>query len=306
MERSFDFVGLGEILVDVISNKLTDTLGNGDGFRTFIGGQVTNIALNLAQFGMQAALLGAVGADPLGAFCRNELQRRGVNASYVRTSRHYSTTMVFVGRSRQTPWFIPYRGADYRLNPTDVPQDVVANAGIVHTSAFALGYEPLRSTILDTLQTAAAQGVRITLDPNYHPAVWDGSDPQAVLPAAFEHVTLTKPSLDDCTRLFGPGLAPEEYISRFHHWGARAVVLTRGGESTLVSDGSTITELALPPVEVVDVTGAGDACWAGMLLALLRDQPLLTAARAGIKLAAQKVQHIGPLQAANVADVVLW
>ena len=77
----------------------------------------------------------------------------------------------------------------------------------------------------------------------HHRTVLDGTDPQDVMPSAFRYVTFTKPSLDDCIRIFGPGLPPEEYIERFHRWGARYVVMSRGGDSALVSDGETITEL---------------------------------------------------------------
>lgn len=305
-DAPFAFVGIGEILVDLLSEQFTDALGSGDSFQAFIGGQVTNIALNLAQLGVRTALLGAVGRDPVGAFCRNELQRRGVNVSYIRTSNDFPTSLVIVGRSRQTPWFTSYTGAYPRLQVANVPMDVVRAARVVHTSARALGHVPLRDTVMEVLQAAAAEGHMITLDPNYHHTVWDGTDPHEVLAQAFRYVTLTKPSLDDCRRLFGLNHTPEEYIAQFHTWGARWVVLTRGGEGALVSDGSTITELPLPPVDVVDVTGAGDAFWSGMHLALLQDQPLLTAARAGINLAAQKVQHAGPLHPDDVANVTLW
>jgi hypothetical protein len=43
-----------------------------------------------------------------------------------------------------------------------------------------------------------------------------------------------------------------------------------------------------------------------MHMALLHDQPLLTAARAGVHLAARKVQHVGPLQAEDIANIALW
>lgn len=305
-DAPFEFVGIGEILVDLLSEQFTDALGSGDSFQAFIGGQVTNIALNLAQLGVRTALLGAVGRDPVGAFCRNELQRRGVNVSYVRTSNDFPTSLVIVGRSRQTPWFTSYVGAYPRLATAHVPMDVVRAARVVHTSARALGHAPLRDTVMDVFQAAQAEGRMITLDPNYHHTLWDNTDPHEVLAQAYRYVTLTKPSLDDCRRLFGLNHTPEEYIQQFHRWGARWVVLSRGSESALVSDGTTITELPLPPVDVVDVTGAGDAFWSGMHMALLHDQPLLTAARAGIHLAARKVQHIGPLQADGIANVTLW
>lgn len=294
MSTPFDFVGLGEILVDVISDEFTSDLYNGERFRMFIGGQVTNIALNLALLGARSALAGAVGADHLGEFCRKHLELRGVDTSLVQTVTE-PTSLMMVGRSRTTPWFTPYRRADYQVSMYPALLEAVNATRLLHTSAHALGHEPLRSTVLQALEYAAARNINVSFDPNYHPAVWDGTDPQDVMPSAFRYVTLTKPSLDDCIRIFGPGLPPEEYIGRFHRWGARYVVMSRGGHSALVSDGQTITELPLPDVEVVDVTGAGDAFWSGMLMELLHGRGLLEAAHAGVQLAARKVQQVGPL-----------
>ena len=50
------------------------------------------------------------------------------------------------------------------------------------------------------------------------------------------------------------------------------------------------------PVQVVDVTGAGDAFWAGLLTAYLDNLSLIQAARAGQILAEMKIQSFGPLQ----------
>ena len=61
-------------------------------------------------------------------------------------------------------------------------------------------------------------------------------------------------------------------------WRARAVALsamsgapvivTRGGDGVLIADGEEVIELAAPPAEVVDTTGAGDT-FNGVLVARL-------------------------------------
>jgi sugar/nucleoside kinase (ribokinase family) len=49
-------------------------------------------------------------------------------------------------------------------------------------------------------------------------------------------VSLTKPSLDDCIRLFGAGQTPETYAAHFLAWGAWQVVLTMGSAGILLAN----------------------------------------------------------------------
>ena len=80
---------------------------------------------------------------------------------------------------------------------------------------------------------------------------------------------MTKPSAD-ARRIFGPDYEPEQYIEMFHDLGAETVVFTMGEEGNLISENGRITaHVPARPVEVVDVTGAGDAFLAGFLTSTL-------------------------------------
>jgi pseudouridine kinase len=69
--------------------------------------------------------------------------------------------------------------------------------------------------------------------------------------------------------------------------GVRRVVVTLGPEGVLCLDGTAATFLPAPPVEVVDVTGAGDAFSSGVIASLVRHSAdLLSACRLGLRLAA--------------------
>jgi len=64
--------------------------------------------------------------------------------------------------------------------------------------------------------------------------------------------------------------------------GIRAVVVTLGARGSRIMDGRRSIEVpAVPPLELVDPTGAGDAFIAGMLYGLCRDLPLEIGARVG-------------------------
>ena len=113
---------------------------------------------------------------------------------------------------------------------------------------------------------------------------------------SYQLVDFTKPSLDDCERIFSPGLEPVEYCQRFHEWGAKTVILTMGSDGVLLSTPSGEQFILHPnEISVADVTGAGDAFWAGFLSAKIDGKSDLEAAMRGQALAEIKIETIGPL-----------
>jgi sugar/nucleoside kinase (ribokinase family) len=96
-------------------------------------------------------------------------------------------------------------------------------------------------------------------------------------------------------RLFGSGDTPEGYAGRFLDMGVREVVLTMGQGGVLHADSAGTSYYANKQVEVVDVTGAGDSFWAGLLLAKLEGYTTGEAIRVAQAVAEIKVQQVGPL-----------
>jgi sugar/nucleoside kinase (ribokinase family) len=91
--------------------------------------------------------------------------------------------------------------------------------------------------VLDFVKQAHVTGCLISFDPNYHPRLWEmRDDPASIFARICPYVSLTKPSLDDCIRLFGAGQTPETYAAHFLAWGARQVVLTMGSAGILLAN----------------------------------------------------------------------
>lgn len=296
VKKRLDVLAIGETLIDLISEAEHASLLEVRSFCMYAGGQATNVALNVTALGGSAALVARVGDDTFGVFLRHHLVAAGVQTDYVHTTPHTPTTLVVVTRNRTSPDFTVYRGADAMIKPDDMPLSLLSRAAIVHTSAFALSREPSRSTVLKFVEQAYADGTPVSFDPNYHQRLWDLAEkPLSIFARICPYVWLTKPSLDDCQRLFGAGLTPEAYARRFLELGAQHVVLTMGSEGVLLVDASGMTFQAASPVEVVDITGAGDSFWAGLLLAARDGYALSDAIRVGLAVAAMKIQQVGPL-----------
>ena len=154
-----------------------------------------------------------------------------------------------------------------------------------------------RSAVGKAFRLAHQQGKIVSLDPNYSSLIWpDYKKAQQVIRAMYRYATITKPSLDDAQRFFGPGYSPEQYIRMFHELGPRTVILTMGKEGALISrDGELLGHVPARPVKVVDATAAGDAFWAGFLVALLDGHSLERCVLFAREIAELKLTTVGPL-----------
>jgi sugar/nucleoside kinase (ribokinase family) len=297
---TIDLLAVGEILIDFISVERADSLREASTFRRYLGGSPANIATNVSRLGRSAAIIGKTGIGAFGQFLKGRLQYNGVNTDYMVMDHRVHTSIIFISQTSGTPDFEPSRDGDYKLSPEEVSEEAIAAARIVHTSTWPISREPSRSAINKVFCMASDQGKTISFDPNYSPVVWpDHQEAQEVMRDIYQYVTITKASLDDSHRFFSGDHSPQTFIEMFHELGPRIVVFTMGKEGSLVSeDGHLLGHLPARPVEVKDATGAGDAFWAGFLVALLDGNPLercLLFAREVVEL---KLQTVGTLPAA--------
>ena len=78
----------------------------------------------------------------------NKLTENGVQTDLIATDRENPTSVIFVSKTTGTPDFIPYRYADTKISEAQVPDALLAQTTIFHTTAFALSKKPARTTIL--------------------------------------------------------------------------------------------------------------------------------------------------------------
>jgi fructokinase len=301
------FLLLGEAVVDMISIESAQSLEDVGDFKRFAGGQVANLAMNLARLGYIAILGSCIGQDENGSFLRESLENAGVVLDALQTTRQALTTQVRLTKTVRTPDFKIKRGADQFLKLSDILTNAVENVSLIHTSAFALSRNPTRDTVLTSIDQSLKKGKIISLDPNYHPSIQpDRKDFLSFLLDVFSKTTVLKPSLDDSQRIFGSGYQPITYLEKFLSLGPQIVILTMGNQGSLLGTQEGNRYHILPNlIEVLDVTGAGDAYWTGTILGLASGLTPLKAACLGQSIAEHKIRVFGPISEFFALDFYL-
>jgi sugar/nucleoside kinase (ribokinase family) len=296
-EGEIDLLAIGETLIDFISDESVGSLQDAATFRRYLGGSPANIAVYVAKLGRKAALISKTGIGAFGKFLKSELRHYGVNTDYLVMDHRVHTSVIFVSRTTGTPDFEAFRSGDYQLTPKEISEDAIAQSRIIHASTFALSREPCRSAVGKALRLAHELGKIVSLDPNYSPKIWPNyEEAKQVLRDLYQYTSITKPSLDDAQRLFGPGYEPEKYIRMFHEMGPGLVIMTMGKDGVLISqDDKIISYVPGRPVKVVDATGAGDSFWAGFLVAMLDGNSLERSALFAREVVEQKLVTVGPI-----------
>ena len=286
------------MLIDFIGHEVNTSINRTKDYHRFLGGSPTNVAVNASRLGLNAVLVASCGQDGLGDYVIRKLKANHINISCVGKSETVPTSVIFVSKSTETPDFIPYRQADCEIFENQLPDEVIAEAKIFHTTCFALSKNPARQTILNRAQKAKELGLQLSIDINFSERIWpDREEAKSVLKEYLANDPLVKLSEDDCYRLFA-AVKSEEYIfDYFHGLGASTICLTKGKNGVVVSDihQGLFFQNAIPIEEVKDTTGAGDAFWTGFLYAQLHQKNLEATITVAQKLAAIKLQNVGRL-----------
>lgn len=289
--NSNDILTVGELLIDMISADYDDNF-ECDTYHKFFGGSPSNIAMNVKKLGISSIVASAVGEDAMGKFLINQLQKAGIDTSYLQRVND-STSMVLVTKSKNSPIPIFYRGADFQLTYNSMLEEVVKNSKVVHFSCWPLSRKPIRNTLEKIIETAKNYNKLICFDPNYHPMIWEkGEDGIEYVKSILSCVDIIKPSEDDAERLFGKD-TNENQIEKFLKLGAKLVILTLGREGAIVSNGHEIMKFDSFASEIVDTTGAGDAFWSGFYAALVKGYTIRESLDFGFAVSAYKLKYTG-------------
>ncbi len=296
--KSIDIISIGEVLIDFIGHEVNTSINRTKDYHRFLGGSPTNVAVNATRLGLNAVLVASCGQDGLGDYVVRKLKSNNVITSQIRKSESAPTSVIFISKSTETPDFIPYRQADCEIYESQLPDNIIADAKIFHTTCFALSKNPARQTILNRAQKAKALGLQLSIDINFSERIWpDREEAKQVLSEYLQNDPLVKLSEDDCYRLFAEVKSEDYIFDYFHQLGATTICLTKGKNGVVVSDlkQGLLFQKAVQINEIKDTTGAGDAFWTGFLFAKMELKSLNDCITIAQKLAAIKLQNVGRL-----------
>ena len=296
--KTIDIICIGEVLIDFIGHEVNTSINRTKDYHRFLGGSPTNVAVNASRLGLKSLLVATCGQDGLGDYIVRKLNANNVITSQIRKLENIPTSVIFVSKSTETPEFIPYREADCEIFEEQLPNEIIAQAKIFHTTCIALSKNPARQTILNRAKKAKELGLQLSIDLNFSERILKSrDDAKEVLKEYLFNDPLVKVSEDDCYRLFAEVKSEDYIFDYFHSLGASTICLTKGKKGVVVSDKKEglLFQEALPIDEIKDSTGAGDAFWTGFLYAKLMNNSLNDCVTIAQKLASIKLQNVGRL-----------
>ncbi len=323
MTHPYDLVGIGNAIVDVISqgdDSFLDNMGITKGIMQLIerdraellygamsdrvqtaGGSVANTIAGAGTLGLKTAFLGKVKDDALGRFYAQGMESEGTdfpNAPVAGDIPPTSRSMIFVSpdgeRSMNT-----YLGAGADFNEADVDPQVAGNARWLFLEGYLYDKDEGKAAFTAAAKHCRAGGGKtgITL-----------SDPFCVDRHRADFLTLIKDEMD-----FVLG-NEEEWLSMYQTENlddalgqaaavCEIVVCTRSGDPVVLIRGEERVEVPVERITPVDATGAGDQFAAGFLYAMATDRDLETAGKMGVAAAAEVIRHMGPRPKRSLTEV---
>ena len=258
-------------------------------------GGAANVALNVASLGARCTLLGCVGRDAEGAALRHILEAAGVACDLVELDGWSTIQKVrVVSRQQQllrSDFEAPLPGAAAEALAAKLPAHL-PNASVLILSDYdkgtiappayaglsigresgSGGHNAASATMTSDLIAAARRsGVAIVVDPKFKPF------------GAYAGASLLKPNRQEFAAAVGKvgdvQTLGEKAQSLCKELDIGALVVTAGAEGMTVVDGGQVRHLPAHPVEVYDVTGAGDTAAAVLGVAAGLGWPPLDGAR---------------------------
>jgi ribokinase len=291
MVASFRLATIGDIAVDVraaAGEALTRGADARGAIRFLPGGSAANVAVWAARLGARATCVGAVGADPWGAWLADDLRREGVAMIGPRRGRT-ATILTFLHADGERT-FVTDRAAALSLQPRDLPDTLWDGLDMLQIPAYSLFEGALAETATWAAHRARERCVAVSID------LSSASLLRAYGPARFAALlgdlrpAVLFANLEEAQPVFAVETADAAVEAM--RGVARIAVVKCGARGILVaSDAGRFAASA--PTHAVDSTGAGDALAAAFLVYLARHGDVEGAAWAGVRLAAAVVQGEG-------------
>lgn len=297
-DKLFDMLTVGEPMALFMAAEPGELHAVHDFHRAAAGAEL-NVATGLARLGLRTGYITRLGDDSFGRFLAGELQREGIDRSFVQVDASRPTgfmlkTRAADGSDPQIEYFRKGSAAS-ALGPENAPAGVFP-ARHLHLTGITPALSPSAlELVVHLARQARAAGASISFDPNLRPRLWPSAEAMAqTINALAALADIVLPGLSEGRQLTGHS-TPEAIADFYLERGAREVVVKLGPEGAFYRQKDGVSGIA-PGVaveRVVDTVGAGDGFAVGVVSAQLEGLDLAAAAARGNAIGARVVGFPG-------------
>ena len=260
MEKRYDVVALGELLIDFAMSGQSDQGNNL--FEACPGGAPCNVLAMLAKLGKKTAFIGKVGNDQFGKLLKETIEDVGIESRGLVMDDKVNTTLAFVHTFPDGDRdFSFYRqpGADMMLAENEVDYDLIRQAKIFHLGTLSMTDEPVRSATKKALETAKEAGCLISFDPNLRPPLWSSLElAKEMMEYGFGYCDILKISDNEIQFVSGKEDYDEGVRYLQDKYNIPLILLTLGKDGSRAYYKNLRVERSGYKVDTIETTGAGD------------------------------------------------
>jgi sugar/nucleoside kinase (ribokinase family) len=311
---SLDVVGIGNALVDILTNEhedflaahglvkgamalvdadracaLYDSMGPGT---EISGGSAANPMVGIASLGGAAAFVGRVRDDELGTVFAHDIRASGV---------HFETAPAFEGAPTGRCLIVvtpdaertlnTYLGAASEIAPEDVGAELIASEQVTYLEGYLFDQTRAKEAFRHAARLAHESERRVALTLSDGFCVERHRDDFRDL--VEREIDILFANESEICALYEVHTFDDALQQVMHH--CEVAALTRSAKGSVIVSGNDVHVLDAHPVDgaVVDTTGAGDLYAAGFLYGFTHGYELGTCARLGGLAAAEVISHLG-------------
>jgi 2-dehydro-3-deoxygluconokinase len=325
-------VTFGEIMLR-LSTSGYSRFYQAEKFNATYGGGEANVAVSLANFGLQSYFVTKVPSNEIGRAAINHVRRFGVRDDYiVRGGERLGIYFLESGAS-QRPSKVIYDRSNSAFNLSHESdfqwEKIFDNAHWFHFTGItpALG-KNLQKQILSACKIGKEKNVKISCDLNYRAKLWTESEAQKVIIPLMEYVDVCIANEEDAEKSLGlkqniskvdsAALDEEEYfnlakeLKNKFDFDAVAITLresysaSSNGWSALLLDNKDCKipyRSRIYQIQIVDRVGGGDAFAAGLIFGLLNRNNSIEALEFAVAASCLKHSIPGDFNLVSVEEV---
>lgn len=284
MEKNFDVIALGELLIDFTMNGQSEQGNNM--FEACPGGAPCNVLALLNKMGKKTAFLGKVGQDQFGTLLKDTITEVGIDSTRLVMDLEVNTTLAFVHTfpdgDRE---FSFYRnpGADMMLSESDVDPEFIGQAKIFHFGTLSMTHDGVRAATKKAVQAARENGCLISFDPNLRPPLWSSLElAKEQMEYGFGVCDILKISDNEIQFVSGKEDYDEGIAYLQEKYQIPLILLTMGRDGSRAYYKGMRVQRPGFSVKAIETTGAGDTfCGSSLTYILEHDFDSLTEEQLG-------------------------
>ncbi|MGN8343276.1 sugar kinase [Pseudomonas sp. SMV71] len=296
----FDVLSFGETMAMLVAEQCGD-LASVQHFHKRIAGADSNVAIGLSRLGFKVGWLSRVGADSLGRFVVQTLEKEGLDCRHVAVDPAHPTGFQFKSRTDdgsdpQVEYFRRGSAASH-LSIDSIAAPLLGARHLHATGIVPALSDTAREMSFELMNRMREAGRSLSFDPNLRPSLWS-SETTMVCEinrlAALAHWVL--PGLSEGRLLTGFD-DPADIAAFYLDQGAEAVVIKLGAEGAYYRTPQDQGFVAgVPVARVVDTVGAGDGFAVGLVSGLLESLGITEAVQRANWIGSRAVQSRGDME----------